>query len=61
MTGRGTLSKENAYTGLKSRLVTLRLRGVHTANEAMEICAIKILLEQMEFDRRMEFDLGGGA
>ena len=48
---------KNAYVNLKSRLVDLRLKGCVSSDEAMEICVIKILLEEMEFDKRMECNL----
>lgn len=50
-------STERAYTTLKAQMIDAKAKKDKTIDDMMEICTIAILLEQMEFDRRIESGL----
>ena len=47
-------SAERSYITLKSQLIDARAKKDKSVDDMMQICSIAILLEDMEFDRRME-------
>ncbi len=51
-------STERAYTTLKAQMIDAKAKKNQTTDDIMQICAIATLLEDMEFDRRMECGLG---